>query len=305
MRELIAQLRPDCFEDIVALVALFRPGPAAVGHGRELHRPQARPRGDLLPGSAVPARVPEPILEPTYGIILYQEQVMQIAQVLAGYTLGGPTCCAAPWARRSPRRWPSSAMCSRAAPPKRGVDATLATKLFDLVEKFAGYGFNKSHSAAYALVSYQTAWLKAHHPAAFMAAVMSSELQNTDKIVILIEECKRMRLTLRLPDINEGEYMFTVNEGGDIVYGLGAIKGLGARHPWSRSCMRGARAVRSQTCSISAPARTRASSTARRSRRWCNPAPSIAWARSAGCSRPPSTMRCAPRSRTPAIATRG
>jgi hypothetical protein len=105
---------------------------------------------------------------------------------------------------------------------------TLATKLFDLVEKFAGYGFNKSHSAAYALVSYQTAWLKAHHPAAFMAAVMSSELQNTDKIVILIEECKRMRLTLRLPDINEGEYMFTVNEGGDIVYGLGAIKGLGS-----------------------------------------------------------------------------
>jgi DNA polymerase-3 subunit alpha len=110
---------------------------------------------------------------------------------------------------------------------ERGVDADLATKLFDLVEKFAGYGFNKSHSAAYALVSYQTAWLKAHYPAAFMAAVMSSELDNTDKIVTFIEECRRMQLTLRLPDVNEGSYMFTVGEDGAIVYGLGAIKGLG------------------------------------------------------------------------------
>ena len=109
----------------------------------------------------------------------------------------------------------------------RGVDGDLAMKIFDLVEKFAGYGFNKSHSAAYALVSYQTAWLKTHYPAPFMAAVMSSELQNTDKIVVFVEECRAMKLGLRLPDVNEGAFMFTVNADNDIVYGLGAIKGLG------------------------------------------------------------------------------
>jgi DNA polymerase-3 subunit alpha len=109
----------------------------------------------------------------------------------------------------------------------RGVDGELAMKIFDLVEKFAGYGFNKSHSAAYALVSYQTAWLKAHYPAPFMAAVMSSELDNTDKIVVFVDECKRMKLSLKLPDVNEGEYMFTVNTDDEIIYGLGAVKGLG------------------------------------------------------------------------------
>ena len=108
-----------------------------------------------------------------------------------------------------------------------GVDGELAIKIFDLVEKFAGYGFNKSHSAAYALVSYQTAWLKAHYPAPFMAAVMSSELQNTDKIVVFVEECRRMGLALKLPDVNEGQYMFTVNPQNEVIYGLGAIKGLG------------------------------------------------------------------------------
>ena len=109
----------------------------------------------------------------------------------------------------------------------KGVNGELAMKIFDLVEKFAGYGFNKSHSAAYALVSYQTAWLKAHYPAQFMAAVMSSELDNTDKIVVFVDECKRMKLSLRLPDVNEGQYRFTVNAQDDIIYGLGAIKGLG------------------------------------------------------------------------------
>jgi DNA polymerase-3 subunit alpha len=228
MRELIAQLRPDCFEDIVALVALFRPGPLQSGmvenfidrkHGREvISYPDPQYQHESL----------QPILEPTYGIILYQEQVMQIAQVLAGYTLGEADLLRRAMGKKKPEEMAKQRDVFARGAAERGVDATLASKLFDLVEKFAGYGFNKSHSAAYALVSYQTAWLKAHHPAAFMAAVMSSELQNTDKIVILIEECKRMRLTLRLPDINEGEYMFTVNEGGDIVYGLGAIKGLGS-----------------------------------------------------------------------------
>jgi DNA polymerase-3 subunit alpha len=228
MRELISRLRPDCFEDIVALVALFRPGPLQSGmvdnfidrkHGREaLAYPDPQYQHESL----------KPILEPTYGIILYQEQVMQIAQVLAGYTLGEADLLRRAMGKKKPEEMAKQRSVFAAGAAARGVDADLATKLFDLVEKFAGYGFNKSHSAAYALVSYQTAWLKAHYPAEFMAAVMSSELQNTDKIVVLIEECRRMGLKLRLPDVNEGEYMFTVNEAGEIVYGLGAIKGLGA-----------------------------------------------------------------------------
>ncbi|MEE4110356.1 MAG: DNA polymerase III subunit alpha [Halieaceae bacterium] len=227
MKELIARLRPDCFEDIIALVALFRPGPLQSGmvdnfidrkHGRELvSYPDPQYQHPSL----------EPILAPTYGIILYQEQVMQIAQVLAGYTLGEADLLRRAMGKKKPEEMAKQRSVFAAGAAKRGVDADLATKLFDLVEKFAGYGFNKSHSAAYALVSYQTAWLKAHHPAAFMAAVMSSELDNTDKIVTLIEESRRMGLVVRLPDVNEGQYMFTVSEEGEIVYGLGAIKGLG------------------------------------------------------------------------------
>ncbi|MEM1190379.1 MAG: DNA polymerase III subunit alpha [Pseudomonadota bacterium] len=227
MKELISRVRPDCFEDIVALVALFRPGPLQSGmvdnfierkHGREeVSYPDPQYQHPSL----------EPILSPTYGIILYQEQVMQIAQVLAGYTLGGADLLRRAMGKKKPEEMAKQRSVFADGAAGRGVDADLATKLFDLVEKFAGYGFNKSHSAAYALVSYQTAWLKAHHPAAFMAAVMSSELDNTDKIVTLIEECRRMELKLRLPDVNEGRYMFTVSEDGEIVYGLGAIKGLG------------------------------------------------------------------------------
>ena len=227
MKELIAKLRPDRFEDIVALVALFRPGPLQSGmvdnfinrkHKRE---PVSYPDPDYQHDSL------KPILEPTYGIILYQEQVMQIAQVLAGYTLGGADLLRRAMGKKKPEEMAKQRSVFAAGAAERGVDEALATKLFDLVEKFAGYGFNKSHSAAYALVSYQTAWLKTHYPAAFMAAVMSSELDNTDKIVVLIEECRRMGLVVRLPDANEGRYMFTVSEEGEIVYGLGAIKGLG------------------------------------------------------------------------------
>ncbi len=227
MKELISRLQPDCFEDIIALVALFRPGPLQSGmvdnfidrkHGREkVSYPDADYQHESL----------KPILEPTYGIILYQEQVMQIAQVLAGYTLGGADLLRRAMGKKKPEEMAKQRSVFADGAAGRGVDEDLATKLFDLVEKFAGYGFNKSHSAAYALVSYQTAWLKAHYPAAFMAAVMSSELDTTDKIVVFVEECKRMELPIRLPDVNEGQYMFTVSDSGEIVYGLGAIKGLG------------------------------------------------------------------------------
>ncbi|MFT4769250.1 MAG: DNA polymerase-3 subunit alpha [Glaciecola sp.] len=227
MKELIARLRPDSFEDIIALVALYRPGPLQSGmvdnfidrkHGREkVSFPDADYQHELL----------KPVLEPTYGIILYQEQVMQIAQILAGYTLGGADLLRRAMGKKNAEEMAKQRSVFAAGAADKGVDADLATKLFDLVEKFAGYGFNKSHSAAYALVSYQTAWLKSHYPAAFMSAVMSSELDNTDKIVVFIEECRRMGLSVRLPDVNEGRYMFTVSEAGEIVYGLGAIKGLG------------------------------------------------------------------------------
>ena len=169
----------------------------------------------------------KPILQPTYGIILYQEQVMQIAQELAGYTLGGADMLRRAMGKKKPEEMAKQRALFEDGARHKGVDGTLAIKIFDLVEKFAGYGFNKSHSAAYALVSYQTAWLKAHYPAQFMAAVMSSELQNTDKIVVFVEECRAMKLQLKLPDVNEGQYMFTVNADDEIIYGLGAIKGLG------------------------------------------------------------------------------
>ncbi len=227
MKDLIERLQPDCFEDIVALVALFRPGPLQSGmvdnfinrkHGREkISYPDQQYQHEWL----------QPILQPTYGIILYQEQVMQIAQVLAGYTLGGADLLRRAMGKKKPEEMAKQREVFEQGAQGLGIDGTLAMKIFDLVEKFAGYGFNKSHSAAYALVSYQTAWLKAHYPAQFMAAVMSSELDNTDKIVVFVDECKRIKLSLKLPDVNEGHYMFTVNEGGDIIYGLGAIKGLG------------------------------------------------------------------------------
>ncbi|MCZ6828395.1 MAG: DNA polymerase III subunit alpha [Gammaproteobacteria bacterium] len=227
MKDLIARLRPDCFEDIIALVALFRPGPLQSGmvdnfinrkHGREsVSYPDPQYQHEWL----------QPILEPTYGIILYQEQVMQIAQELAGYTLGGADLLRRAMGKKKPEEMAKQREVFEQGAAGKGVEPRLAMKIFDLVEKFAGYGFNKSHSAAYALISYQTAWLKTHYPAPFMAAVMSSELQNTDKIVIFVEECRAMELPLKLPDVNEGRYMFTVNEAGEIIYGLGAIKGLG------------------------------------------------------------------------------
>ncbi len=227
MKELIKKLLPDCFEDIVALVALFRPGPLQSGmvddfinrkHGRaELAFPHPQYQHECL----------RPILQPTYGIILYQEQVMQIAQEMGGYTLGGADLLRRAMGKKKPEEMEKQRGLFQAGAVEKGFSEDLASNIFDLMEKFAGYGFNKSHSAAYALVSYQTAWLKTHYPAPFMAAVMSSELDNTDKIVVFIEECRAMKLDYKLPSVNEGEYMFTVNDRGQIVYGLGAIKGLG------------------------------------------------------------------------------
>lgn len=227
MKELIKRLKPDCFEDIIALVALFRPGPLQSGmvdnfidrkHGREeISYPDAEYQHECL----------KEILEPTYGIILYQEQVMQIAQEMSGYSLGGADLLRRAMGKKKPEEMAKQRSTFEDGAKNNNIDPDLAMKIFDLVEKFAGYGFNKSHSAAYALVSYQTLWLKVHYPAEFMAAVMSADMDNTDKIVTLVDEVGRMEMEILPPDLNKGRYKFTVDAEGRIVYGIGAIKGVG------------------------------------------------------------------------------
>ena len=227
MKDLVRRLQPDNLEDMIALVALFRPGPLESGmvddfinrkHGRaQVAYPHPDFQHDSLKG----------ILEPTYGVIVYQEQVMQIAQVLAGYTLGGADMLRRAMGKKKPEEMEKQRGTFRDGAISVGVDPDLAMKIFDLVEKFAGYGFNKSHSAAYAVVSYQTLWLKCHYPAPFMAAVLTSDMQNTDKVVGFVEECREMKLDLVLPNVNQSEFGFIVNDDGAIVYGLGAVKGAG------------------------------------------------------------------------------
>ena len=227
MKELIKKLKPDCLEDLIALVALFRPGPLQSGmvddfinrkHGRaELAYPHPDYQYDDL----------EPVLAPTYGIILYQEQVMQIAQVMAGYSLGQADMLRRAMGKKQPEEMAQQRGGFIEGCKNNNIDEHLSGNIFDLVEKFAGYGFNKSHSAAYGLVSYQTAWLKQHYPPQFMAAVLSADMDNTDKVVILVDECRNMKLRIMAPDVNQSEYKFTVNHDGHVVYGLGAIKGVG------------------------------------------------------------------------------
>lgn len=222
MKDLIRRLQPDCFEDIIALVALFRPGPLQSGmvddfidrkHGRASVE---YPHPDL-----------EPILKPTYGVILYQEQVMQIAQVLACYTLGEADLLRRAMGKKKPEEMAKQREIFVNGALKNNINEKTATYIFDLMEKFAGYGFNKSHSAAYALVSYQTAWLKTHYKQFFMAAVLSSDMDNTDKVAMFYEECVHLNIPILKPSINEGVYKFVCNKDLQIIYGLGAIKGLG------------------------------------------------------------------------------
>ncbi len=227
MKELIKRLQPDCFEDMIALVALFRPGPLQSGmvdnfinrkHGREVIAfPDLQWQHESL----------QLVLASTYGIILYQEQVMQIAQILAGYTLGEADILRRAMSQKKPEEMVKQRSIFKEGAKKIGIDSKLSMKLFDLVEKFSGYGFNKSHSAAYALLSYQTLWLKTHYPEEFMAAVMSADMDNTEKIASHVNECFRMNLKVLPPNINNGQYHFHVNDNHEIMYGIGAIKGIG------------------------------------------------------------------------------
>jgi DNA polymerase-3 subunit alpha len=223
MKDYIKKLQPQGFDDLVALAALFRPGPLGAGmvdnyidrrHGRaEVDYPHPRL---------------EPILKPTYGVIVYQEQVMQIAQVLAGYTLGGADLLRRAMGKKDSAEMARQRETFENGAAANGVDPAVARSIFDLMEKFAEYGFNKSHSAAYALVAYQTAWLKSHYPAEFMAATMSSDMDNTDKLVGFLDDAKAVcGLTILPPDINASGYMFEALDGKRIRYGLGAIKGVG------------------------------------------------------------------------------
>jgi len=224
MKDLIRRLQPDRFGDIVALVALFRPGPLQSGMVEDFIA-----RKHDTSGATIDYLHPDlkPVLEATYGVILYQEQVMQIAQILAGYTLGGADLLRRAMGKKKAEEMAKQRSVFVSGAVARGVREAQATHIFDLMEKFAGYGFNKSHSAAYAVLSYQTAWLKAHYPAAFMAAVLSADMDRTDKVVTLIDECASMGLTVDPPDVNESAYAFRIAGVSGIRYGMGAIKGVG------------------------------------------------------------------------------
>jgi DNA polymerase-3 subunit alpha len=219
MRDLIKRARPDRFEDVIALVALYRPGPM-----------------DLIPeyierkhGKRVEYLDPRlaPILGPTYGIMVYQEQVMQIAQVIGGYSLGGADLLRRAMGKKKPEEMAQQREIFVAGAEKNGLSKSKATQLFDLMEKFAGYGFNKSHAAAYALLAYQTAYMKAHHAAAFIAANLSAVMDDTDKVRQFYEDGAANRLTILPPDINASEYRFVPVDRKTVRYGLGAVRGTG------------------------------------------------------------------------------
>ncbi|OQW92958.1 MAG: DNA polymerase III subunit alpha, partial [Beggiatoa sp. IS2] len=224
IKKLIRRLQPDCFEDLVALVALYRPGPLQSGMVDDfIDRKHERARIEY------PHPDLAPILKHTYGVILYQEQVMQIAQVLAGYTLGSADLLRRAMGKKKPEEMAKQRSVFLEGATARDVKESISSHIFDLMEHFAGYGFNRSHSCAYALISYQTAWLKAYYPAAFMAAVLSADMNDTDKIVHLLNECRMMKLKILSPDVNVSDYRFTIDseQNQAIIYGLGAIKGAG------------------------------------------------------------------------------
>ncbi|MES1980916.1 MAG: DNA polymerase III subunit alpha [Pseudomonadota bacterium] len=222
MKKLIVKLEPDTFEDIVALVALYRPGPLESGMVEDfINRKHGRAKADYFHPEL------EKSLTPTYGVIVYQEQVMQIAQIIGGYSLGAADLLRRAMGKKNADEMAQQRSIFVEGAIARQIDAKLATHLFDLMEKFAGYGFNKSHSAAYALVSYQTAYLKAHYPAAFMAATLSSDMDNTDKVHSNYIDTLQQNLRVLPPDINSSEYRFTPVDEKTVAYGLGAIKGTG------------------------------------------------------------------------------
>ncbi|WP_151764464.1 DNA polymerase III subunit alpha [Acinetobacter soli] len=219
MKKMLKEARPSKFEEIIAFVSLYRPGPMDLipDFIHRMHGGEFEYLHPLL----------ESVLEPTYGIMVYQEQVMQAAQFCAGYTLGGADLLRRAMGKKKPEEMVKQRKIFIEGAAQKDIDEATANHIFDYMEKFAGYGFNKSHAAAYALVAYHTAWLKAHYPAEFMAAVLSSEMQNTDSIVFLIDDCRNNALEVMPPSVNISLYHFHASDERTIVYGLGAIKGVG------------------------------------------------------------------------------
>ncbi|MGH8704120.1 MAG: DNA polymerase III subunit alpha [Burkholderiales bacterium] len=220
MRDLIKRARPDRFEDVIALVALFRPGPMELIPDY-IARKQGSQRVEYLDKRL------EPILAPTYGIMVYQEQVMQIAQVIGGYTLGAADLLRRAMGKKLPEEMAKQRDIFVAGAERNGLPRYRSTQLFDLMEKFAGYGFNRSHAAAYALLAYQTAYMKAHHPAAFMAANLSAVMDDTDKVRHFHEDAVANRIAVLPPDVNSSGYRFAPVDAKTVRYGLGAIRGTG------------------------------------------------------------------------------
>lgn len=220
MKDMLKQALPDCFEDIIALVALYRPGPMDLipDFCRRKHGKQR---------VEYPHPATESILKETYGIAVYQEQVMQIAQVVAGYSLGGADLLRRAMGKKKKEEMDAQRAIFTEGASKNGLNARQATELFDLLEKFAGYGFNKSHAAAYALVAYHTAYLKTHYPAAFLASTMSADMNNTDNIHLFFDDCAPNKVEVLPPDINQSGYRFEPLNNSQILYGLGAVKGTG------------------------------------------------------------------------------
>ncbi len=219
MKKMLKEARPSKFEEIIAFVSLYRPGPMDLipDFIHRMHGGEFEYLHPLLEG----------VLEPTYGIMVYQEQVMQAAQFCAGYSLGGADLLRRAMGKKKPEEMVKQRQIFIKGAAEKDIDETTANHIFDYMEKFAGYGFNKSHAAAYALVAYQTAWLKAHYPAEFMSAVMTSEMQNTDNVVFLIDDCRHNNLEVLPPSVNMSIYQFHASDSKTIVYGLGAIKGVG------------------------------------------------------------------------------
>jgi DNA polymerase-3 subunit alpha len=221
-KDIERKLKPDTFEDLIALMALNRPGPLQSGMVDDfIARKHKRQAVDLFHPSL------EPVLKPTYGVIVYQEQVMQIAQVLAGYTLGGADLLRRAMGKKNAEEMGQQRAIFVQGATERGIKQQLAETLFALMEKFAEYGFNKSHSAAYALIAYQTAYLKAHYPAEFMAANLSAIMDDTDKVSIFYQDVLVNGLKLLPPDVNVSQYRFMPVDAKTLRYGLGGVKGTG------------------------------------------------------------------------------
>ena len=220
MQRMLKDARPDRLEDLIAMNALYRPGPMDL-----IPTYIARKQGKEVPEYPDP-RV-KPMLEETYGIMVYQEQVMQTAQILGGYSLGGADMLRRAMGKKDEKEMASQREIFRKGAGINGLTLEKADEVFDLMEKFAGYGFNKSHSAAYALLAYHTAWLKVHYPAEFFAANMTVEMDDTDKLKILFGDAQKMGLSFEVPDINRGDYRFEPISAKEVRYGLGAIKGTG------------------------------------------------------------------------------